>query len=95
MTPRIKYFEKIFISQSIGYNKPSKEFFDYCFAEIKNAKREETIIIGDSPSSDILGGKNAGMITCRFNPNKKTSDITSDYEIESLDEIPTLLERIK
>ena len=89
-----KYFKEIFISQSIGHNKPSVEFFEYCFSKIGNVCKSETIIIGDSPSSDILGGINAGMLTCRYNPHNKKSDVTADYEVSTLAEIPSLLERI-
>ena len=67
------YFEKIFVSQTIGYNKPDKEFFNYCFKCIEGFGKDKAIIIGDSHSSDILGGKNAGIKTCLFNPNQKTN----------------------
>ena len=91
-----KYFEEIFVSEAIGHNKPSKEFFDFCFDKIGGIDKESAIIIGDSLSSDILGGKNAGIKTCLFNPKKKavTGDIIPDYEVNSLSEIPALLERI-
>ena len=91
-----KYFEEIFVSETIGHNKPSKEFFDFCFEKIGGIDKESAIIIGDSLSSDILGGKNAGIKTCLFNPKKKaiTGDIIPDYEVNSLSKIPALLERI-
>ena len=60
-----KYFEDIFISQRIGYNKPKLEFFNGCFEKMNNPNIEGMIIIGDSLSSDILGGINAGIHTCR------------------------------
>ena len=56
-----KYFDGIFISHEIGHTKPSMEFFDFCFDNIPDFKREESVIIGDSLSSDIKGGKNAGL----------------------------------
>ena len=91
-----KYFDEIFVSESVGHNKPSKEFFDYCFDKIGEVDKESAIIIGESLSSDILGGKNAGIKTCLFNPKKKalTGDIIPDCEVSSLSEIPALLERI-
>lgn len=90
-----RYASGIFISERIGYNKPSREFFDACFEKIDNFKKEEAIIIGDSLTSDILGGINAGIKTCLFNPNAKPiGDIKPDYEVRTLDEIPRLLERI-
>ena len=91
-----KYFKGIFISQKIGFDKPSKEYFDACFSEIAHFSTEETIIIGDSLSSDILGGKNAGIKTCLFNPAGKENktDIIPDFEVRTLAEIPALLEGI-
>lgn len=87
-----KYFKDIFISEKIGHNKPSLEFFDYCFSKIRGFRKDTAIIIGDSPSSDILGGKNAGIKTCRFNSDGEKGE--ADFLIESLSEIPTLLKRL-
>lgn len=91
-----KYFKNIFISQAIGADKPSQKYFELCFSKIPDFSRENAIIIGDSISSDILGGKNAGIKTCLFNPHKKENltDIVPDFEIGSLSEIRGLLERI-
>jgi 2-haloacid dehalogenase len=91
-----KYFDGIFISQRVGYDKPSREFFERCFAEIDGFSKDTAIIVGDSLSSDILGGINAGIRTCRYNPKgmPKNPEITPDYEIKSLYELPSLLERI-
>jgi len=90
------FVKGIFISQEIGVNKPAKEFFDACFAQMENADRDASIIIGDSLTSDIQGGVNAGVRTVWFNPKAKqnNSGIIPDYEIHSLAEIPALIERI-
>ncbi len=89
-------FKKIFLSEAIGYVKPQKEFFDSCFAEIENFRPDEAIIFGDSLTSDILGGINAGIKTCWFNPAAKPrrADIIPDYEVHSLDEFHPLLEQL-
>lgn len=90
-----KYFDKIFISQKIGFNKPDIRFFEKCFSEIDDIKKEETIIIGDSLSSDIQGGINAGIRTCWYN-SKKTGypkSMNIDYVIHSLDEIEEVIQR--
>jgi len=91
-----KYFNGIFISQSLGADKPSTEYFDACFSRIPNFSKENAIIIGDSITSDILGGKNAKIKTCLFNPKGKENltTVKPDFEIRSLSEIPMLLERI-
>lgn len=89
----IKYFKKLFVSDSIGYQKPTKEFFEGCFSQIPNLNREETIIIGDSLTSDIQGGCKAGIKTCWFNPKKleNQTEYKADYEITCLDEIKNIL----
>ena len=88
-----KYFKKLFVSDSIGYQKPTKEFFEGCFCQIPNFNKEETIIIGDSLSSDIKGGCMVGIKTCWFNPKRieNNTEFKADYEITSLDEIKNIL----
>jgi 2-haloacid dehalogenase len=90
------YFEKIFISQVIGANKPDKAYFDGCFTQIPNFDPKKTMIVGDSISSDIRGGKNAGIYTCWVNPKGKTAkpEDQPDFEIKSITELEKLLETI-
>lgn len=91
-----KYMDGIFISQILGANKPDKQFFDICFAEIPDFSLSETVIIGDSLSSDIKGGISAGITTVWFNPKgiENDSDIKPDYTIKELSEVPSLLSQI-
>lgn len=90
------YFEQVFVSQEIGYNKPDKAYFEACFSRIPGFDREKCLMVGDSLSSDILGGKNGGIATCWVNPHGlKAVGVTPDYEIKSLVELPGLLEALK
>ena len=81
-----KYMKKIFVSEETGYQKPMKEYFDYCFARIDNLDLAKTMIIGDSLTSDIKGGNNAGITTCWYNPDYLTNntDAIADFEIHNL-----------
>lgn len=90
------FFKGIFISEVIGVNKPAKAFFDACFTAIPGFRREDALIVGDSLSSDILGGINAGVRTCWFNPDgiPLSGSVRPDYEIHALGELPALLEEI-
>ena len=83
------FFEKIFISEDIGYNKPSKEYFDAVIKEIPGFSIEKTLVIGDSLSSDIAGGIGSGIDVCWYNPNgiKAPSDMKINYVISSLEEL--------
>ncbi len=88
-----KYFCGIFISEEIGCDKPSPAFFERCFAQIPDFKSEESIMLGDSLSSDIQGGKNAGLRTIWFNPKGKEnkSGAVPDFEIRELREVKDIL----
>lgn len=90
------YFEKIFVSQEIGANKPSIEYFSRCFATIPDFDPKKAMMVGDSLTSDILGGKNAGITTCWVNPTHKNAPagIVPDYEIEYFHQLPKLLETL-
>ena len=90
------FFEEIFISQRIGYDKPRIEFFERCFEKMPYYEKDEMIIIGDSLTSDIKGGINAGIHTCWFNPRGKQGreDIVPEYIVGSLEEIPELLKSL-
>lgn len=88
-----RFFETVFVSQDIGHNKPSKAYFDACFASIPGFDKEKAMIVGDSLSSDIKGGINAGIKTVWVNPDHKDSgDVKPDYEIEYLYQLESLLE---
>ena len=89
-----RFFEKVFVSQEIGHNKPAKAYFDACFAQIPDFDPAKAVIVGDSLSSDIQGGINAGIKTCWVNPSHATpqNGIVPDYEIEALHQLPALLE---
>ena len=88
-----RYFEKVFVSQEIGYNKPAREYFDGCFAQIPGFDPKKAMIVGDSLTSDILGGIHAGIATCWVNPTGAPGrgDIVADHEIRALSELPALL----
>lgn len=65
------------------------------FSRIEGFERDKAVIVGDRLSSDILGGINAGIKTCWFNPKRLPGkeDIPADYEIHALSELPELLEK--
>lgn len=87
------YFEKVFVSQNIGFNKPSRDYFDACFAQIPGFDPQKAMMVGDSLTSDILGGINAGIKTCWVNPTHAPAraDIQPDYEIENLSQLEEVL----
>jgi 2-haloacid dehalogenase len=93
-----EYFTYCFISSRIGAQKPSRQFFDYCFSVLKeieypDLEPEEVIIIGDSVSSDISGGREYGMHTCLYQKSEtlEKGDHVADYVVRNLAEIKTIL----
>ena len=93
VSPITKYFEKIFISEVVGAEKPSVEFFDAVANGIEGFERERAIVIGDSLSSDIKGAINSKIDCIWYNPMKKSApegwDIT--YTVSNFDEILDIL----
>ena len=92
------YFSHCFISSLIGAQKPSRAFFDHCFHALREAEfprlmPEEAMMIGDSISSDISGGRDYGMRTCLYRkgttPERDVSG--ADYVVSSLAEIKNIL----
>ena len=81
------------ISEDLGYNKPSIEYFNEVFKRLNDNDKTHYIIIGDSLSSDIQGGINAGIKTVWYNPNNKenNSNIKPDYIINNLIEVLDVL----
>ena len=88
-----KYFERIFLSEQVGSVKPQKEFFDRCFAEIPDFDPAQSILLGDSLTSDIQGGINAGIRTCWFDLKQQglRGDIRPDCIIRTLPAFAELL----
>lgn len=80
-----KYFKKVYISEEIGYQKPSVEFFDFVLNDLNIKNKEEVLIIGDSLSSDIQGGINSGIDTMWYNPKGLQSNINYTYQIKNYD----------
>lgn len=91
-----RFFEGVFVSQEIGFNKPSKDYFDACFAKIPDFDIKRALMVGDSLTSDILGGINAGMDTVWVNPGHQAAGaVRPTYEIESLSQLEGLLDAVK
>lgn len=85
-----KFFEGVYISEEVGAAKPSKEYFDHVYEDIDEKDKSKIIVIGDSLSADIKGGRTYGFATCWYNaeglPNGEEADFcaTSFSQIERL-----------
>lgn len=84
----------IFISDEMGVSKPSKEFFDKVLEEAKIKERRSVLIVGDSLTSDMQGGRNAGIDTCLFDPKNRVNmpNPLCDYKITKLKDLLKLVD---
>ena len=87
-----KLVKGIFVSEEIGIPKPQKGYFDYVFAQIPGFRKENALMVGDSLTADIMGGINAGLDTCWYNPGRKPAPagINITYEIHDIRELPEI-----
>ena len=86
------YVDGIYISEQIGVSKPDKGYFDYIFKDLGISDKSRVIILGDSLTSDMLGGRNAGITTCHYLAGSEPSGSDlCDYEISGYDEFFDIL----
>lgn len=76
-----KLIDGIFISEKIGANKPSRDYFDCVMSKIPGFDISRAIVFGDSLTSDIKGAVNAGIASCLYDPGRKytAGGITPTY----------------
>ncbi|MBQ7596210.1 MAG: YjjG family noncanonical pyrimidine nucleotidase [Clostridia bacterium] len=91
-----KLLDGVFISDKIGYEKPTVQFFNAVFKKIGDYKKDEIMIIGDSLTSDIQGGNNTGIKCCLYNPQRleNNTKLRIDLEITDLNEIEDKLKNM-
>lgn len=85
----IDIFNYVFISEELGVEKPGIGFFEKVWEKIGTYEPNEVMIIGDSLTSDMQGGNNAGILCCWYNPKGAVNDkgVRIDYEIEDLQKV--------
>lgn len=86
-------FDGVFISEDIGAEKPAPAFFDAVWRTVGPVCPEEVLIIGDSLTSDMQGGNNAGIRCCWYNHQhaENTRGLRIDHEIDDLAQVLDLL----
>lgn len=84
-----RYFDGVFTSELLGASKPSRAFFGAFFERVPDISKDEVILIGDSLSADISGGKRYGLTTCWFNHAGKnpSGGSFSDFVVHSLNDV--------
>lgn len=85
------YIINMYLSEAVGYHKPDKRIFEYAIKS-SNAKKKESIMIGDNFQADIVGAKNFGIDQIYLYEDK-TVDLPFEptFRIKSLKEIKEIL----
>ncbi|MEJ6582908.1 MAG: YjjG family noncanonical pyrimidine nucleotidase [Crocinitomicaceae bacterium] len=86
----IDYFDVILCSEEVGKTKPSPEVFQTAL-DRANAKKQESLMIGDDYHADILGAEKFGIQSILFDPENKHKEGSHDWKIKRLNEIPALI----
>lgn len=84
----------VFLSEEIGVEKPNRGFFDAVFARIDEKDPDRILIVGDSLTSDIQGGMNAGIHTAWYHPagGPVPAPYRADAVITDLRQVTALLD---
>lgn len=92
-TPITPLMQNCFISEEIGYEKPSPKYFEAVFRAIPQFDPATTLVVGDSLTSDMAGGIAAGLDTCWINPASRPipEALPITYSIASVTQLPALV----
>lgn len=86
------WISKVYISEEVGCQKPDPAFFQAVLEDLGNPEPSRVILLGDSQSSDMTGGKNAGLVTCWYNPHGQAPAGDWDYTIRRLEDFLPIAE---
>ena len=92
-----RLLDGVFISERLGAEKPSPAFFDRVLEAIGPVERQRVLMVGDSLTSDMAGGRRAGLRCCWYNPNRlplPAGTPAPDCTIAHLDRVEDLLDRM-
>lgn len=89
-----KYFENIFISEEVGYSKPSQKFFNKICEKYEDIDKSKILMIGDSLDADMQGAINSNIGSCWFNNKGITNNkkLNLDFEISKLTDLFKILD---
>jgi putative hydrolase of the HAD superfamily len=87
-----KYIVNMYLSDQIGYHKPDRRIFEYA-VKSSNARKKESLMIGDNFQADIIGAKNFGIDQMYFTNSIERKPLLFEptYVVSSLKEIMNIL----
>jgi putative hydrolase of the HAD superfamily len=84
------YFKKVITSEHARSSKPKPGIFQHALTTA-NAKKSESLMVGDDLELDILGAKEFGIDQVYFNPAGLKHNESVTFEIRSLSELKKIL----
>ncbi len=90
------FMEEVFVSERAESEKPNRKIFDTALRTLGVENRAHVLVVGDSLSSDIQGGANAGLDTCWLNRShsENPGQVSPTYEIDALEQLyPIVMEQ--
>lgn len=93
-TQTAHFFEFVVVSENVGVAKPDPLIFENAFQQMRERDKSQILMVGDTLTSDILGGNQVGIDTCWYNAHHKTNDtqIQPTFTIHSMTELVSLVE---
>ena len=88
-TGLLRFISVLVISEEVGVAKPHPAIFDHALRAMGNPDPARVLMVGDNPTSDIVGGESAGMHTCWLNHRDAAlpPGIRASFEVGSLPEL--------
>ena len=87
------YFERVFVSESLGMEK-CKEFYEKMCSEL-GAEARDCLMVGDREDADVASAKEAGMLTVRVLQGKHRHEPSSaDHIIEETSAVFGIVQRL-
>lgn len=88
-----RYFVKVVVSNEVGFAKPDPRFFEHTFSVLGHQRRDESLMVGDSLTSDIAGANNYDLDCCWYNPAGAPANdhVRIDHIVTELSEIATIV----
>lgn len=80
------YFRERIYSDEVGWAKPNPLIFSHTL-HLLEVKPENAAHIGDDPSTDLKGAREAGMMAIWLAPDAETASADCDYHIRALPEL--------
>lgn len=89
-----RLLDGVFISEEVGAEKPSLDFFRPVLAAVGPCPKEDMLVVGDSLTSDMEGARRAGIPSAWYNPKGEPvpPELGIRYDLRSLAQVVRLTE---